>query len=109
LCKANNPNVWTEPQWSADFGDPAGELDILRVFSNSLIELGLGYSVELNCFEDGYMNVDIFDQNQEKVAELHVVSSDDYIFGLFFDHLDEEIYFNRVADGLTALLDRSSK
>ncbi len=95
-----NPLIWSPPNWSENFGDPVGELDALREFCVALADQNPEYCTLLNCFEDGYMSVDIVINCGAKVAEVMIVDSDDHIFGLFFRPNDDEFYFNTIDEGL---------
>ena len=88
------------PKWHSDFGDPLLELEALKRFCTMLLKDNSLYSVELDCYEEGYMNVNLFLEGRGKIGELHVVDSKDYEYGLFLDDEDEDKYFVDVEDGL---------
>ena len=94
-------NSWKSPKWHSDFGDPTSQFEALRNFSFSLTELTPEFSVELDCYEEGYMNVNIYLNGEDKIGELHAVDSDDYLYGLFLG--DEEMYFNSIDEGIKLL------
>ena len=95
-----DPNQWEAPTWHSDFGDPTYELESLRKFCIELKKKHAQYEVQLDCFEEGFMKVDISLGKFGKIAEIHVVSSDDFIYGLFIGDGDKEIHFNKIEDGM---------
>ena len=92
--------TWVAPVWHPDFGDPSSELEALRGFCIELKKRRPEFVLHLDCFEEGYMKVDIGLSDLGHVAELHVVSSDDYFYGLFFGEDGEEFHFNKIGDGI---------
>lgn len=67
-----HPEQWTPPVWHEDFGDPQPELERLR-----LLALGLhaeGLSCRLDCYEPGYMRVEVF-KGELQVAEYCMVGA----------------------------------
>ena len=104
-----DPNTWNVPIWHPDCGDPKTEFEMLRSFSNALLGESDEYVVELDCFEDGYMKVDIY-KDKRKFAELHIVDSkeSEKKYGLFmpFDEDDEdEFYFTNIDEGIKSIFD----
>lgn len=92
---------WTVPKWHPDFGDAKVEFDMLKEFSSELLRRNQNYSLKLDCYEEGYMSVDIFSEDN-KYAELHVVDRDSgKAYGLFLmGKSDDEIYFTDLNEGL---------
>ncbi|MCG8450520.1 MAG: hypothetical protein MI725_13205, partial [Pirellulales bacterium] len=78
-------------------------LNALRSFCIDLLEKRPDFSVELDCYEEGYMAVALTTEGFGKLAELHVVSSDDYVFGLFVEGTGQEFHFNKIEEGLEFL------
>ena len=101
-----DPQTWEPPRWHEDFGNAQGEFLMLRSFSLALIKSGKGYDVELDCFEEGYMKVDIF-KGHNAFGELYVVERENRLEYALFTNIgkedEDEIYFSSVEDGLSLL------
>ena len=101
-----HPNTWEVPTWHPDFGDPEIEIEMLRGFCVKAIQFFPNLTTDLVTPEEGYLNVDVFDDSK-KIAELHVVVDDEKRrFGLFgFDGEEEteELYFLEHDQGLKEL------
>ncbi len=68
------PAAWVAPTWHEDAGDPSTELDLLRAFATSLLEQPIeDLAVTLDCFEDGYMAIEVA-RGRQPVVEVHVVA-----------------------------------
>jgi len=97
---------WKAPTWHPDFGDPAVEFDMLIDFCRKLLSIDNQFNLKLDTPEDGYINVDIFDQDGNKYGELYIVDDEDNKkYGLFYDmNTDEkEVYFDSIEEGLSYL------
>ncbi len=81
-------NHWTSPKWHVDFGNPELEIDLLRSLCLKINELGFDLTFELDCYEEGYMAVKVFD-HKKPYFDIQVVSVEDHKFGLFFENGDE--------------------
>ena len=99
----SNPSEWTAPKWHSDFGDASEELEMLKKFCILLIRRKPEYNTELDCFEEGYMKVNIY-KKKNKYAELYITNkNNNKRYGLFLaiDTIDEdEIYFSDLDEGL---------
>lgn len=97
---SRDPSTWTAPTWHADWGDPQPELEMLRRFAEELLAKLPDYEVFLDCFEEGYMCVQVT-KNGAEIAEVHVVqgdpTSDKRSYGLFMlvESKEDELYFER--------------
>lgn len=99
---ASIPNEWKIPVWHKDFGDPRIELNLLKQFCNKLLQSNNSYSIELDCFEEGYMKVDIY-KKSIKYGEVYITElNGKKQYGLFItkNNDEEEIYFSDITDGL---------
>jgi hypothetical protein len=87
---------WQVPKWHPDFGDAARELELLKAVASRLVTHGTCLNVDLECYEEGYMNVNVL-RGSVKIAEIHVVPADldGRMLGLFFTDArpDSEWYF----------------
>ena len=87
---------WIPPTWHSDFGDPEAEVNLLKSISLKILELGFTYSFELDCYEEGYMRVEVKDEQSIRF-DIHVIDSENLKIGLFFPdgaeyyihHIDE--------------------
>lgn len=94
---------WAIPKWHADFGDPIIEFNLLKGFCSVLLIRYSSIVVKLDCYEEGYMNVDIFSDTKKKIAELHVADTEECSYGLFFTTDGEEFYFRDKDEGIRFL------
>ena len=88
---------WKTPKWHKDFGNPEIELEHLKVFSTFLLNSETAFDLRLDCYEEGYMCVEIVNAGR-KVGELHWLDSDDFNYGFFSD--DDEFKFKLIEDGV---------
>ena len=79
---------WNAPKWHQDFGDPNLELNILKEACLKLFELEPMLEFELDCYEEGYMNVNVLLRSNE-FFEVHVIDKDEKRVGLYFNNGDE--------------------
>lgn len=82
---------WSAPNWHSDFGNPEIELLLLKKASLFLLEINNDLSFRLDCYEEGYMMVEI--ENKSVIlGELYVVDVTKNKIGLFKTN-GEEKYF----------------
>ncbi|MBL4661913.1 MAG: hypothetical protein JKY19_16255 [Alcanivoracaceae bacterium] len=81
---------WDAPKWHVDFGNPQKELVLLKKACLFLIEINNNFTFELDCYEEGYMRVVIF-ENKEW-GEIVVTDIENNKLGIFKSN-DKEIYF----------------
>lgn len=72
MKESQSPRTWRSPDWHADFGDPALELEHLREFSLLLLAVLPNATVTLEIPEPGLMYVHI-QLEDGTVAEVHSV------------------------------------
>ncbi len=104
--KLEDIDKWAAPKWYPDFGNPLEQVKMLSSFCKSLIKVKNEWFVTLNHIEDGYLNVDIYDNNNNKLAELYIVDDeeDGEKYGLFYDFKEEkELYFTEINKGIVHL------
>lgn len=87
---------WKAPKWHEDFGNPVIELELLKELCRFIIAENSDYNLELDCFEDGYMQVNMF-LGTTKKFDLQVVDSTLPKIGLFGANGDE-YYITSISD-----------
>ena len=105
----NNIEGWTVPKWHEDFGSPQVEFDALKKISKVCVTQISDLSVKLDCYEEGYMNIDLFINELNKIGEIHIVESDQYTYGLFLNDSDEDQYFHDTDKDILALVGEIKK
>ncbi|MEM7432085.1 MAG: hypothetical protein AAF351_09105 [Pseudomonadota bacterium] len=95
-----DPKSWIPPVWHSDWLDPADELNALRGLAVALKAHDSRFQVELDVFEQGYMCMLVGWEHGLVIGEVHVVTSDDYIFGIFLTDDADEKHVNRVSEGV---------
>lgn len=90
---------WNPPIWHEDFGNPKKELELLKEFCNFLLsKKKSNYSCELDCFEEGYMSVEIV-KDKIPFFTVEVVDLSENKLGLFFENGDEHyLNINNLSD-----------
>jgi hypothetical protein len=89
-----NQNIidWVIPNWHPDFGNPKEELLILQKTCLFLHNFNTSLTFQLDCYEEGYMRIEI-DKENIFWGELHVVDVSTKRIGLFKPD-GEELYFS---------------
>jgi hypothetical protein len=87
---------WKSPVWHSDFGNPEMELSLLKKLCLFINSLNSDYHFELDCFEEGYMRVEISKEN-EALLEIYIVDVKEEKIGLFFKS-GHEFYINKIED-----------
>ncbi len=96
MNKEEKIESWKSPKWHKDFGNPTLELSLLKKISLEILSLESAYDFELDCYEEGYMNVNV-SVDDRTFVEIHVAEVDINKVGLFFED-GREIYVNDVKD-----------
>ena len=87
---------WNPPIWHKDFGDASIELNILKTLCLFINNLDFNYLFHLDCFEDGYMKVDVF-KHEKMYLEIYVVDVKTERVGLFFQN-GKEVYIQDIKE-----------
>jgi len=85
---------WEAPDWHEDYGDSSLEVSLLKNLCLNVIDMGYNYKFDLDCFEEGYINVNVF-KNNELFFEIHIVDIKEKKIGLFFQN-GEEFYIYKI-------------
>jgi hypothetical protein len=75
---------WETPVWHADCGDPEKEMGPLKKLCLYMVDIGMPYTFELNCFEPGYIMLEIY-KGGTLFATMYVVDADEGLYGLFME------------------------
>ena len=87
---------WEVPIWHSHFGNPAVELSLLKSLCLYISSINSNFEFELDCFEEGYMNVAVL-RNQQPFLELNIVDVESNKIGLFFEN-GQEAYIYKIED-----------
>ncbi len=82
---------WVAPNWHSDFGDSNVELILLKNASLFLLEFNTEFTFHLDCYEEGYMRVEV-KMGEINWGEINVVDSEKKRIGVF-KLSGEEFYF----------------
>ena len=96
MNKIKDIKKWKAPNWHKDFGDPIKEMQLLQDVCINILDLGYDYLFKLDCFEEGYLSVEVFEKD-DLIFDMQVVNSDEKKIGLFFKN-GEEHYINQSSE-----------
>lgn len=85
--------AWTAPKWHPDWGDSTTVLQLLQQACIFLKMVNNKFIYNLDCYEEGYMRVEIF--LYKKIwGELAVSDVDNRIIVMYTNDYKEEMYFS---------------
>ena len=85
-------------------GDPKAELVALRAFSGRFLEAyGERFGVRLDCFDEGYMRVELLDSRGGELGSVYQVDGGRFALFVGTGNEEEESYFETPEEGLSLL------